>query len=112
MAKCKESIGGIKACYIANIPIDITKLDLMSELNIDQADEVRKKGIKCIILSVKEYNFISKVKDLINDAENSAEECFQELNDSEQGQLYMAKVTAYKEVIELITGGKPILNDI
>ena len=110
--KCKETTGGIKAIYIMQIPINLDRIDFMSELNSDEAKEVKERGgIDCVILSPEKYAFVKDLKSKIKEAENIAEECFQEIDDKEQGERCLVKAEAWKEIIKDITGNKPILNN-
>lgn len=109
---CKGSTGGIKNIYIIPIPLSLDKVNFMSELNEQEAKEAKERaGIDCIILSPSYFKLIKEIKQMIIDAESSAEECFQEIDDEEQGNYYLAKVDALKDVIKMITGNKPILNN-
>jgi len=108
--ECKKTIGGIKAVYIAQMPINLNAIDFMSELDNDDAKEVKERGgIDCVILSPEKYAFVKGLKAKIKEAESIAEEFFQELNNKEQGDRYIGKAEAWKEIIKDITGNKPIL---
>lgn len=109
---CKAGIGGIKSVYLSRIPINLDKIDFMSELDNYEAKEVKERGgIDCVILSPEKYAFVKSLKVKIKEAENIAKECFQEIDDKEQGERYLGKAEALKEIIKEITGGKPILNN-
>lgn len=110
--ECKEGVGGISKIYITQMPINLETIDFMSELNLAEAKEVKLRGgIDCVILSPQLYSMVKLLKEKIKDAESIAEECFQEIDDKEQGDYYLAKIDAWKEVIKEITGGLPILNN-
>lgn len=105
-------IGFIKSIYITKMPINLDNIDFMSELDNDEAKEVKERGgIDCVILSPDKYAFVKELKAKIKEAENIAEECFQEIDDKEQGKRYLGKAEAWKEIIKEITGDKPILNN-
>jgi hypothetical protein len=111
--ECKETNGGIKAIYIMQMPINLESIDFMTELNNDEAKEVKERGgIDCVILSPAIYKIVKNLKEMIVSAEYSAEECFQEIEDEEQGNYYLAQIDAWKEVIKEITGNRPILNEM
>lgn len=105
--KCKEVKNGIKSIYIMEMPLNLDRIDFMSELTEDEAKE--RGGIDCAALSPDQYKIVKEMKQMIKDAEHTAEEYFQELNNPEQGEYYLSKVDAWKEVIKSITGNKPIL---
>lgn len=107
-----DTSGGIKSIYITQMPINLDRIDFMSELDNDDAKEVKERGgIDCVILSPEKYAFVKDLKSKIKEAENIAEECFQEIDDKEQGERYLGKAEAWKEIIKEITGNKPILNN-
>ena len=110
--KCKKTTGGIKAIYIMQMPINLDRIDFMRELSVSEANEVKERGgIDCVILNPAQYKIVKDLKASIVSAEYSAEECFQEIDDKEQGEYYLAKIDAWKEVIKEITGNRPILNN-
>lgn len=107
-----NTVGVIKSIFITKMPINLDKIDYMSELNMEEAKEVKERGsIDCVILSPEKYAFVKDLKRKIKEAENIAEECFQEIDDREQGERYLGKAEAWKEIIKEITGNKPILNN-
>lgn len=109
--ECNTS-GGIKSVYISKMPINLNRIDFMSELNTEDAKEVKERGgIECVILSPEKYSFVKILKSKIKEAENIAEECFQEIDNKEMGERCLVKVEAWKEIIKEITGNKPILNE-
>ena len=109
--KCKEVINGIKSFYINEMPINLNNINCLSELNEDEAKEVKERsGIECVILSPTYYELFKDIKKLIIECENEAESYFQDVEDGEsEGEKLLAKSEAYKEVIKLITGNKPVL---
>jgi len=110
--KCKEKTGGIKAIYIMQMPINLERIDFMSELSVAEVNEVKEwGGFDCVILNPTLYKIVKDLKASIVSAESSAEECFEEIDDKEQGEYYLAKIDAWKEVIKDITGNRPILNN-
>ena len=110
--KCKKTTGGIKAIYIMQMPINLDRVDFMSELSVSEANGVKERGgIDCVILNPAQYKIVKDLKASIVSAEYSAEECFQEIDDKEQGEYYLAKIDAWKEVIKEITGNRQILNN-
>jgi hypothetical protein len=111
MKECKEVINGIKAIYIMQMPINLDRIDFMSELNKYEAKEVKERGgIDCVILNKSNYKLVKSIKALIKNCEDDAESYFQDTEDGEDyGNHLLSKVQAYKEVIKLITGNKPIL---
>lgn len=95
------------------MPINLDRINFMSELNKDEAKEVKDRGgIDCVILSPEKYAFVKNLKAKIKEAKNIAEECFQEIDDKEQGEYYLGKAEAWKEIIKEITGNRPILNEV
>ena len=94
------------------MPINLDRIDFISELSVSEANEVKERGgIDCVILNPAQYKIVKDLKASIVSAEYSAEECFQEIDDKEQGEYYLAKIDAWKEVIKEITGNRPILNN-
>jgi len=51
--KCKEKTGGIKAIYIMQMPINLERIDFMSELSVAEVNEVKEwGGFDCVILKL------------------------------------------------------------